>query len=49
MDGEVNIENGTCMFMPQQQEAEQMCYTSTHKNSKNAAMITFFNLLKPSG
>jgi hypothetical protein len=40
----VNTENDTCMFMPQQQETEQMCHTRTHKNFKNAAMIKYFKL-----
>jgi hypothetical protein len=48
-DTEVNVENGTYMFMPQQQETEQMCHTRTHENTKNAAMVKYFNLLKPSG
>jgi hypothetical protein len=49
MDKDVNAENGICMFMTQQQETQQMCHTSSHKYSKNAAMFKYFNLLKPSG
>jgi hypothetical protein len=47
-DREINVENGACMFMTQQQETEQMFHTSTHENSKNAAITKYFNLLKPS-